>query len=180
MTDAHLPEVSAAIELLNVGNVTAAEIYELLSTKMPEWLDMLDPLVSQRILGGASMSATEYLKRRRHINQLQLSANSRFESADVIVSPTVPITPPRLDDVQQADRYGPLNLMSLRNTCSGNTLGLCALTLPVGLDNAGLPVGLQIMARHGAEEKLLAIALCIEKVIGASKDRLGTPAIPPL
>ena len=180
MTDAHLPEVSAAIELLNVGNVTAAEIYELLSTKMPEWLDMLDPLVSQRILGGASMSATEYLKRRRHINQLQLSANARFESTDVIVSPTVAITPPRLDDVQQVDHYGPLNLMSLRNTCSGNTLGLCALTLPVGLDNAGLPVGLQVMARHGAEEKLLAIALCIEKVIGTSKDRLGTPAISPL
>ena len=69
--------------------------------------------------------------------------------------------------------------MSLRNTCSGNTLGLCALTLPVGLDNAGLPVGLQVMAHHGAEEKLLAIALCIEKVIGTSKDRLGTPAISP-
>ena len=180
VTDARLPEVGDAIELLKAGNVTAAEIHEFLSSKMPEWLEMLDPLVSQRILGGASMSATEYLKRRRHINQLQLSANARFESSDVIVSPTVPITPPRLDDVQQADRYGPLNLMSLRNTCSGNTLGLCALTLPVGLDNAGLPVGLQIMARHGAEEKLLAIALCIEKVIGTSKDRLGTPAIPPL
>ena len=70
--------------------------------------------------------------------------------------------------------------MSLRNTCSGNTLGLCALTLPVGLDKAGMPVGLQIMARQGAEEKLLAIALCIEKVIGNSIDRLGTPAIAPL
>ncbi|HAD38065.1 MAG TPA: amidase [Gammaproteobacteria bacterium] len=180
VTDARLPEVGDAIELLKAGNVTAAEIHEFLSSKMPEWLEMLDPLVSQRILGGASMSATEYLKRRRHINQLQLSANARFESNDVIVSPTVPITPPKLDDVQQVDRYRPLNLMSLRNTCSGNTLGLCSLTLPVGLDTAGLPVGLQIMARHGAEEKLLAIALCIEKVIGTSKDRLGTPAIPPL
>ena len=177
ITDTYLPEIGAAIELLNAGNVTAAEIYEMLSSEMPEWLDMLDPLVSQRIIGGASMSATEYLKRRRHINQLQLSANTRFESIDAIVSPTVPITPPRLVDVQQVDRYGPLNLMSLRNTCSGNTLGLCALTLPVGLDNSGLPVGLQIMARHGAEEKLLAIALCIENIIGKSKDRLGTPAI---
>ena len=180
VTDARLPEVGDAIELLKAGNVTAAEIHEFLSSEMPEWLEMLDPLVSQRILGGASMSATEYLKRRRHINQLQLSANARFESNDVIVSPTVPITPPKLDDVQQVDRYRPLNLMSLRNTCSGNTLGLCSLTLPVGLDTAGLPVGLQIMARHGAEEKLLAIALCIEKVIGTSKDRLGTPPIPPL
>ena len=180
ITDTRLPEVRDAIGLLKAGNVTAAEIHEMLSSEMPEWLDTLDPLVSQRIHGGASMSATEYLKRRRHIHQLQLSANSRFESSDVVVSPTVPISPPRLIDVQQVDRYGPLNLMSLRNTCSGNTLGLCALTLPVGLDNSGLPVGLQIMARHGAEEKLLAIALCIEKIIGTSKDRLGTPAIPPL
>ncbi|HBK77211.1 MAG TPA: hypothetical protein DDZ73_12655, partial [Gammaproteobacteria bacterium] len=72
VTDARLPEVGDAIELLKAGNVTAAEIHEFLSSEMPEWLEMLDPLVSQRILGGASMSATEYLKRRRHINQLQL------------------------------------------------------------------------------------------------------------
>ena len=59
MSETRLPEVGAAIELLKAGNVTAAEIHEMLSSEMPEWLDTLDPLVSQRILGGASMSATE-------------------------------------------------------------------------------------------------------------------------
>jgi aspartyl-tRNA(Asn)/glutamyl-tRNA(Gln) amidotransferase subunit A len=49
------------------------------------------------------------------------------------------------------------------------------MTLPVGLDAAGMPVGLQLMSPHGSEEKLLAAALCIENLIGTSTDRLGKP-----
>ncbi|MBP09144.1 MAG: amidase [Arenicellales bacterium] len=174
-SDVEMPEVSQAIELLRAGNVTAAEIHEFLSSEMPEWKETLDPLVSPRILGGSAMTATEYLARRRQIRQLQARANQRFDICDVIASPTVPITPPRLVDVEHIDAYSPLNLMSLRNTCSGNTLGLCSMTLPVGLDAAGMPVGLQLMSPHGSEEKLLAAALCIENLIGTSTDRLGKP-----
>ena len=37
-------------------------------------------------------------------------------------------------------------------------VGLCAITLPIGLDKDRMPVGLQLIAPASAEGKLLAIA----------------------
>jgi Asp-tRNA(Asn)/Glu-tRNA(Gln) amidotransferase A subunit family amidase len=36
-----------------------------------------------------------------------------------------------------------------------------------------MPVGLQLMAPHGEEERLLAVALWIEDRIGTPRERLG-------
>lgn len=170
-----MPEVQEAIQLLRGGGVGEAEFDEFLTSELPEWRETLDPLVSQRILNAGSLPAVEYLRRRRLIGQLQQSAPQRFEECDVIASPTVPITQPKLEDVSEEAGYGPLNLMSLRNTCAANVLGLCSITLPVGLDAAGMPVGLQLLAPHNGEDKLLSVALCIEGLIGNSNDRLGKP-----
>jgi aspartyl-tRNA(Asn)/glutamyl-tRNA(Gln) amidotransferase subunit A len=49
--------------------------------------------------------------------------------------------------------------------------------MPVGRDRAGMPVGLQLIAPARAEEKLLAIALAAERVLGTGADRLGTPPL---
>ena len=55
-------------------------------------------------------------------------------------------------------------------------LGLCAVTIPVGLDDEGMPVGLQLVGAAGADEALLAAALAIERALGTARERLGTPA----
>ena len=65
----------------------------------------------------------------------------------------------------------------VRNTAWVNYLGLCAITLPVGRDRAGMPVGLQLTAPARAEEKLLTIALAAERVLGVGADRLGMPPL---
>jgi aspartyl-tRNA(Asn)/glutamyl-tRNA(Gln) amidotransferase subunit A len=54
-------------------------------------------------------------------------------------------------------------------------LGLTALTLPVGLDLAGMPVGLQLVAPRGRDDRLLGIALAAERVLGTAAERLGSP-----
>ena len=58
-----------------------------------------------------------------------------------------------------------------------NYLGLCAITLPVGRDAAGMPAGLQLTARAGQEERLLAIAWAAERVLGRGSERIGTPPL---
>jgi aspartyl-tRNA(Asn)/glutamyl-tRNA(Gln) amidotransferase subunit A len=173
VVDGPLPEAVGAIELLRAGSVVSTELDELLSSELPQWRKTLDPLVSSRIRDGGSISASEYLQRQRRLRQLSQHATTRFDQCQVIASPTVPISPPVLADVLEIENYRPNNLASLRNTCPGNTLGLCAITLPVGLDSAGLPVGMQLLARHGHEEQLLAIAACIERVLGPPISRLG-------
>jgi aspartyl-tRNA(Asn)/glutamyl-tRNA(Gln) amidotransferase subunit A len=45
-------------------------------------------------------------------------------------------------------------------------LDLCAVTLPVGLDGRGMPVGLQIVAPRGHDELALGAALRVERALG--------------
>jgi len=74
-----------------------------------------------------------------------------------------------------ADAYLRVNRRIVRNTVAVNYLGLCAITLPVGRDKAGMPVGLQLIAPAWAEERLLAIAA--EQVLGTATERLGIPTL---
>jgi aspartyl-tRNA(Asn)/glutamyl-tRNA(Gln) amidotransferase subunit A len=80
-----------------------------------------------------------------------------------------------LSEIGDADSYLSTNRRIVRNTVAVNYLELCAITLPVGLDKAGMPVGLQLIAPAWAEERLLAIALAAEGVLGTATERLGTP-----
>lgn len=167
--EALLPEAADAQELLRLGNVVSAELAEMLASEMPGWLETLDPLVGVRIRDGGAISASDWLARRRRLDRIAATSATRFDDCDVIACPTVAISVPRLDAVSELSAYRSANLACLHNTCVANSLSLCALTLPAGLDEAGMPVGLQLIAPHGAEERLLAVALWIE-------DRLGTPA----
>ena len=175
---AALPEAAPSIELLKVGSVVAAEIDEMLSSTAPQWRETLDPVVSSRIRDGGSISASEYLHRRRRLRELSRSAAERFSSCQVMVSPTVAVSPPAVEEVQTVEAYRPKNMGALRNTCPANYLGFCAITVPVGLDADQMPVGLQLMAPHGHEEQLLAVAACIEGILGPGRERLGVPPLP--
>ena len=64
---------------------------------------------------------------------------------------------------------------SVHNLVPVNYLALCAATLPVGLDRLGMPVGLQLIAKGGDDERLTAIACAAERVLGTSREILGTP-----
>jgi aspartyl-tRNA(Asn)/glutamyl-tRNA(Gln) amidotransferase subunit A len=44
-----------------------------------------------------------------------------------------------------------------------NMLGLPAVALPVGFDDHGLPVGLQLIGRRGRDRDLIALASCIQE-----------------
>ena len=46
-----------------------------------------------------------------------------------------------------SDSFPKLNLLSLRNTVPANLLGLCAITVPCGFTDDGLPLGLQLIGR---------------------------------
>jgi aspartyl-tRNA(Asn)/glutamyl-tRNA(Gln) amidotransferase subunit A len=108
---------------------------------------------------------------------LARSAAPRLDAVDVIASPTLCLTPPLMSDVADADSHLRVNRRIVRNTVAANYLGLCAITLPVGRDRAGMPVGLQLTAPANVEERLLAIALAAERVLGTAADRLGTPPL---
>ena len=159
------PEADNAIELRNLGSTVSAELLEFLQFELPQCYEALDPIIKERTKIGGDISAIELLNRMRRIRRLRQDVVKRFETVDVIVSPTVPISPPLLDDVSTPEKYMPLNLMALQNTTVGSFLNLCAISIPVGLDRFGLPVGLQFMALAGNEHILLAIGQRLQSIV---------------
>jgi aspartyl-tRNA(Asn)/glutamyl-tRNA(Gln) amidotransferase subunit A len=102
-------------------------------------------------------------------------ANTRITAIDAIAIPTVSVTPARVADVMEANTYHTQNLAASRNSAVIALLGVTALSLPVALDAAGMPVGLQLAGRHGEDASLIALAYASEQVLGTSRQRLGDP-----
>ena len=161
------PNAEMAIDMRNRGGTTSVELIEFLNCELPEWFDNLDPVISERVKIGGDISAIEYLSRIRQIKQERIRVQDCFDNCDVIAAPTVPMSPPLLQDVVSDDDYMPPNLLALRNTCVASYLNLCAISMPVGLDRFGMPVGLQFMAPAGQEHLLLAIGQKFESIVPA-------------
>lgn len=170
-----LPELEQAYPVFQKGGLAASELYVFLKSELPQWLNLLDEKIAQRMEEAATLTASEYLSRVRMFERLSLRLDERIKEVDVVVSPTVAVTPPTMGEIEDLADYRQANLLSLRNTSVVNYLGLCALTMPVGLDAAGMPVGLHLIARHGEEQRLLTVAYACERSLGSGRARLGIP-----
>ncbi|HJL05927.1 MAG TPA: amidase [Polyangiaceae bacterium LLY-WYZ-15_(1-7)] len=172
-----LPMLPEIVALFGQGGPVSTELYFFLREELPDWYAGLDPNVQARIGDAGNLPAHEYLRRRARMAALGAEAAAALEAVDVLVTPTVANTPPRLDAIATTESYKPANLLCLRNTCVVSYLGLCALTLPCGRDAAGMPVGLQLVAGPHQEERLLAVARAIEAKLGSAAERLGAPPL---
>lgn len=103
----------------------------------------------------ARPSVTEYESALAALKTYQAAVNRLFDRVDVIAIPTVPMTAPPI--------AGPIaGGKILRNTWPLNAAGTPAISIPCGTDASGLPVGLQLTARRGDDDKLLRVARLFE------------------
>ena len=170
-----LPEATLARESSLRGGIFGAEGQSFIEEHYPERLDTLDPNVAERFAAGRDITAIDYLKAIRRIAGLARIANDKLRHIDVLITPTVAVSPPTVEEVSDVETYKHHLGHMTQNTHPVNLLELCAITMPVALDGAGMPVGMQLIARGGSEERLLAVALACEKVLGTARQRLGTP-----
>ena len=86
-----------------------------------------------------------------------------FEKVDAILTPTSPTSAFPLGSKGQED---PVEMyMNDVFTVPANLAGLPAISLPAGLDDNQLPLGMQLIANNWEEEKLLNIAFNLENSI---------------
>jgi aspartyl-tRNA(Asn)/glutamyl-tRNA(Gln) amidotransferase subunit A len=130
--------------------------------------DGFGPEVTRRILLGTyALSAGYYdafYAQAQRIRTLVIGeVHAAYRGLDVLVSPTSPSTAFRLGE-RTAD---PLS-MYLSDVCTipTNLLGDPAVSLPVGLDGAGLPIGFQIQAPALGERVLFRVAAAVERLAG--------------
>jgi aspartyl-tRNA(Asn)/glutamyl-tRNA(Gln) amidotransferase subunit A len=172
-TNIDFQEAYEAVRAMAKGTIAASEGYQHLLTQLPDWIDTLDPNVASRMATGRDASVSDYKQALAQVKHLWEPASHLLSSVDVLAVPTIPITPPKVNEVADPASYSVKNMAALSNTMAANALNLCAVTVPIGLDKAGMPVGLQLIARANSEENLLSVALAFETILGKPQERLG-------
>ncbi|MBB95446.1 MAG: Asp-tRNA(Asn)/Glu-tRNA(Gln) amidotransferase GatCAB subunit A [Rhodobacteraceae bacterium] len=118
--------------------------------------------LSGRMYGGLGIPAVTYieaLSRRGGI--LKTFASEVFGACDVLATPTLRWRTPTLAeaDIDAGTEGAVAAFMEISiNTRPINYLGLPAASVPCGLDNNGIPIGLQIIGRPFGEAKVLKVS----------------------
>jgi aspartyl-tRNA(Asn)/glutamyl-tRNA(Gln) amidotransferase subunit A len=126
------------------------------------------PEVKRRImLGTYVLSAgyydAYYLRAQKVRSLIARDFADAFQKVDVIITPTAPTPAFRLGE-KTAD---PLQMyLADIYTVTGSLAGVPGISVPCGKTNAGLPVGMQILAPHFGEGRVLQVARAFEKAGG--------------
>jgi aspartyl-tRNA(Asn)/glutamyl-tRNA(Gln) amidotransferase subunit A len=90
---------------------------------------------------------------------------SIFEDVDLLAWPTVPAVAPPLEAPLVELPSGTLTAdqANVRGAGLANLTGIPSISLPVGLNGDGLPIGLQLQSAWGRDELLLDAAEALER-----------------
>lgn len=163
-----LTELNELAPMMSTGGFSPAEGYawhrELLDRDSARY----DPRVLQRLMRGSGMKAHEYIDLMQARRQWMDRVEKALLGYDAVLSPTTPITGPKISDVapgaERDAEFFRVNGLLLRNTSAVNTLDGCGISLPCHAPGE-LPVGL--MAWHAAmhDDTILQLALLLEPLL---------------
>jgi aspartyl-tRNA(Asn)/glutamyl-tRNA(Gln) amidotransferase subunit A len=145
--------------------IIAAELASLHEANRDR-LDQYGPEISRLLARAQFTLASDYLHALRARHLLQRDFQRVFEVVDVVVMPGVPYLVPRQDHLVAdfGDRELPLADVVSRNTAIINLIGAPSTTVPCALDERGLPIGVQVVARPLAESMCLRVADALERL----------------
>jgi len=145
--------------------------------RAPDYADLIDMYkttraqgfgaeVKRRILIGTYVLShgyydAYYIQAQKVRRLIARDFTEAFKACDVIVGPTSPTTAFRL-----GEKAGDPVQMYLSDiyTIAVNLAGLPGMSIPCGFDDAGLPVGLQVIGNYFAEGKMLNVAHQYQRV----------------
>ncbi len=138
--------------------------------------ERMDPIVVELIERGLCMNATVYKRVELLRTAMWRDLAMILARYDALLCPTCAVTAPSADadDNDYIADTPDGRFRGLDMTCPFNLLPQCpALSVPVGLANDGLPVGLQMVGRRYADEDVLSLGGAIESVLQASGLAVG-------
>ncbi|AAK41231.1 Glutamyl-tRNA amidotransferase, subunit A (gatA-2) [Saccharolobus solfataricus P2] len=122
--------------------------------------------VKRRILLGSFILSAGYyeefyLKALKVRNLIKKNLDELFKKYDILLSPTMPILPPKIGEVIN----DPVRMYAMDlNTVIANLAAIPALSMPVGF-YSDLPIGLQLMGKYLSDIYLINISSFIERNI---------------
>ena len=130
-----------------------------------EQLELLEPLTRWLVARGRELGARELSAALATLTQFERSVIRQFSRVDAVLTPALALTPRPVGwyDQVDAERNFEQQVQYTPFTSFANVAGLPAITLPVAVTDAGLPMGVQLIGRPGGEHTLLAIGAQLER-----------------
>ncbi|MFE0811869.1 amidase [Streptomyces sp. NPDC058848] len=128
--------------------------------------DLYEDDVRVLLEAGELMSAGDHLRAQRARTLMRREWARLLRQVDVVVAPTVPVTavPAGQSSVTWSD--GTVESVSdayVRLSAPANITGVPALTVPVGADRAGMPIGMQVLGRPFDEATVVRVGHAYER-----------------
>jgi aspartyl-tRNA(Asn)/glutamyl-tRNA(Gln) amidotransferase subunit A len=150
--------------------VFRAESYAFHRTWVEQVPERYQAETLRRLRTGATISASEYIEKWRHLQLMRRRAPTLFADVDLIVTPTVATPPPSFAEIEaDLESLRPRELVLMRNTRIFDILGTPAISVPCGSTSLGLPIGLQIIGAPGADAAVLRLAAAYEREAGRDR-----------
>lgn len=145
------------------GGFAAPEAYAWHRDLLARAGDRYDPRVRVRILRGQEQSAADYIELTRARAAIMAEAETETRAYDALAMPTVPIVPPRFEELEDDAEYTRINMLVLRNPSLWNFLDRPAVSLPMATGR--LPAGLMLVGKRGHDRNLLRVARAVESCV---------------
>lgn len=145
-----------------------------------ERIDELDPAIQITLRAGVAVSADDERAARDRVTAARNAFASTMSRVDLLLTPATPFPAARHDDttVTIGDVELPVHVGGQSHfTRPVSSIGAPALAAPSGFSANGLPLGMQLVGRPGAEDLLLAAGARFQHLTGWHR-RTPEPATP--
>ncbi len=116
---------------------------------------------------GKAIPAIDYIEAQRTRRRIGRQFAKLFETVDCIFTPATPMPAPKIGqttlEIQGTSEE--VRAVATRFSRGMNALGLPAISIPCGFSLRGLPIGLQIIAAAGQDDRLLHAAAAMEDAL---------------
>jgi len=163
ITEIHLP--MAPLQRGIWTQIASPEAFSFHEQSLKTQGDQYGADVRTRLEAGGLLLSVDYVRAQRARTLMKDACKKVFQTVDVLVMPSIPISPPRIDQpmVQRGVNTEPTGVALTRCTRHFNITGLPAISVPCGFTSDGLPIGMQIAGRAFDESTVLRAAHAYEQ-----------------
>ena len=125
--------------------------------------ELLDPLNRQMLDAAPQSTAVDYLKALTELHQQARRLVATWEQIDVLLTPTLTYPAPTLGALGQDVNTASADFLDwLSFTHPFNCTGQPAISVPMAMSTAGLPIGVQLVGRPHDEYTILSLGAQLE------------------
>ncbi|MGQ7843266.1 amidase [Granulosicoccus sp. 3-233] len=148
------------------GTLTVAEAATLHQNLLASAeAELMDQRVRERMGTASAYTAQDYIQLQWARERLQQQTAESLGDT-LLLFPTTVITAPSIAALEADDEhFRQVNLLTLKNTMLGNYLGTPGVSLPIGKDGQGLPIGVLVSAAVGQDDRLLSVCKAVESAL---------------